>query len=84
MPRDSTFYLGCLRKRIAILSQSEKIEHAQESGLVPSGEVDLIFSSSPIGVIRGLFNEEHRGRVLTMFRHPVERLISKFYYLQIA
>ena len=44
----------------------------------------VIFSSAPEKVITALFDENHKGRVLAMFRHPVDRLVSKFFYLQIA
>ena len=44
----------------------------------------VIFSSAPEKVITALFDKDHKGRALAMFRHPVDRLVSKFFYLQIA
>jgi len=32
----------------------------------------------------GLFNENHKGSLFVIFRHPVERAVSMFYYLQHA
>lgn len=45
---------------------------------------DIIFSMLPDMVAMNLFNPTNKGRLLALFRHPVDRLISKFYYLQIA
>lgn len=67
---DTTSYAGILR--------SERLR------LVPSGLVDIIFTSFPNYATPHLYDQNHRGRALGMFRHPVERLASKFYYLQVA
>jgi hypothetical protein len=46
---------------------------------------DVMFSMIPDVVATTLFNPpSNKGRLLALFRHPVDRLISKFYYLQIA
>lgn len=45
---------------------------------------DVMFSMIPDVVALNLFNPSNKGRLLALFRHPVDRLISKFYYLQIA
>lgn len=31
-----------------------------------------------------LYDEFNRGRILALFRHPIDRVVSKFYYLQTA
>ena len=72
----------CLGKRLHILSKAEDIEYAREHKLIEG--IDVVFSSFPNNVIQSLLNQERRGRVLAIFRHPVDRLISKFYYLQVA
>ena len=72
------------QKKIAVLSRPQEILHAEETDHLSSGEVGLIFSMSPGSAIKNLFNEESRARVMAVFRHPVDRLVSKFYYLQIA
>ena len=53
-------------------------------GMLPTNQYKVLITSGPSHIIRELLNEEHPGRVLSMFRHPVDRLISKFYYLQVA
>ena len=66
------------------ITSKEGIEKARSWGLVESELVDVIFSPVPVPVIQNLFSESHQGRAFVMFRNPVERLISKFYYLQVA
>jgi hypothetical protein len=60
------------------------ILRAERLGLVPSGLANLIVAANLNFAIEHLYDEDHKGRVLAMFRHPVERLISKFYYSQIS
>lgn len=77
-------YYQCVGKIITTESHSRDILAAREAGLVESGRVDVIFSSNPNFAIQQLFDSQHRGRAMAVFRHPVERLVSKFYYLQMA
>lgn len=65
-------------------TQSSELGRATELGLVPSGVADLIVTSDLSFSLEHLYDEPYRGRVLAVFRHPVERLVSKFYYLQEA
>jgi hypothetical protein len=58
--------------------------NAKKNGLIASGFVDMIFSSFPQLAARHLLDPEHKGTAFVMLRHPVDRLISKFYYLQVA
>jgi len=60
------------------------IIRAEELGLVPSGKVDMIFTSDINFAADHLFDSQHKGRILAFFRHPIDRLASKFYYLQTA
>lgn len=60
------------------------VERARRLGLVPSGLVDMIITSNPTYVVENLFDEGHKGRALALFRHPVDRLVSQFYYLRKA
>jgi len=60
------------------------ILRAKRLGLVPSGLAGIIFTSFPNFAIEHLYDESNKGRALGMFRHPVDRLVSKFYYLQVA
>lgn len=68
---------------VDVLSQ-EGILRARDLGLVPSKKADLIITMDVMFAGEHLFDEEHRGRILAVFRHPVERLISLFYYLRVA
>lgn len=45
---------------------------------------NVIFSMIPDMVATNIFNPMNKGRLLVLFRHPVDRLVSKFYYLQTA
>lgn len=60
------------------------ILRAEELGLVPSGIADLIVTTNLNFALEHLYDNMHKGRVLALFRHPVDRLISKFYYSQAA
>lgn len=60
------------------------ILRAERLGLVPSGVAELIFTSFPNYAVTHLYDEQHKGRALAIFRHPVDRLVSKFYFLQVA
>jgi len=60
------------------------IMKAKRLGLIKSGLADLIFTSDPSFAIAHMYDKDHKGRVVGLFRHPVERLVSKFYYLQMA
>ena len=58
------------------------LNRAKNMGLVHSGLVDMIITSDITYAVENLFDESHKGRVLGLFRHPIDRLVSKFYYLQ--
>lgn len=60
------------------------ILRAEQMGLVPSGIADLIVNTSFNFALEHLYDGEHQGRVISLFRHPIERLVSKFYYVQQA
>ena len=60
------------------------ILRAKKIGLVQSHTTDLIFTMEPNFAGRELYDEENKGRFLALFRHPVERAFSMFYYLQTA
>jgi hypothetical protein len=64
----------------------EGILRAQKLGLASSKDpkVDLIVSMEFDFAVSHLFDESNRGKVFAMFRHPVQRLESLFYYLQKA
>ena len=62
----------------------EGMLRAEELGLVPSGKADIIFAMEVSFAGDHLFDAQHKGRMLGLFRHPIQRLVSKFYYLQTA
>ena len=61
------------------------IAHAQKLGLVGSGLSDVAMSSY-IHEMAGLFEhpDAPKGKMFAVFRHPVERMVSDFYYMQKA
>lgn len=60
------------------------IERAAELQLIPSRVADIVFSPLLHESLDLLFSSEHRGRMFAMIRHPVDRVVSLFYYLQNA
>lgn len=60
------------------------ILRAKKLGLVQSHTTDMIFTMEPQFAGQELYDEENRGRFLALFRHPVDRALSMFYYLQTA
>mmetsp|Transcript_20585 Transcript_20585/g.31768 ORF Transcript_20585/g.31768 Transcript_20585/m.31768 type:complete len:356 (-) Transcript_20585:68-1135(-) len=72
-------------KTVNVDTVSEKgILRAEEMGLVASGKADIIFAMDVNFASSHLFDRLNKGRILSIFRHPVDRLASKFYYLQSA
>jgi Sulfotransferase family len=57
------------------------LHRAAELGLIPSRQVDVILTPH-VREATQLFDEHHRGRLFTMFRHPVERVVSLYYFLR--
>ena len=52
------------------------ILRAKKMGLVPSGMADMIVTSNNLNfAMEHLYDEFHKGRVLALFRHPVDRLV---------
>jgi hypothetical protein len=62
----------------------EGIDRAGKMGLVQSHKSDLIFTMEPAYAGEKLYDEDNKGRFLALFRHPVDRALSMFYYLQTA
>lgn len=57
------------------------IECAGRQGLVQSGIVDFIASGKLLEAAEHIYNQEHRGRLFSVFRHPIERMVSMKEYL---
>lgn len=60
------------------------IERASRFNLARSGKADLVVSPLPHDVTSKLFLKQHKGRCFTIFRDPIDRVVSLFYYLQNA
>ena len=56
---------------------------AKAANLVPSHSHDMLMSALFHPAI-DLFDSENKGRAFAMFRHPVDIVISTYYYLQTA
>lgn len=59
------------------------IKHAKSLGLASSGLADMIVMHR-LHEGSELFDPNYRGRVFAIFRNPVHRAVSMFYYLQNA
>lgn len=59
------------------------IERAKKLGLAQSGKAECIVSPL-LYDIETVFSPSHKGRIFTIFRHPLERATSMFYYIQVA
>lgn len=57
------------------------IQRAQDLNLVPSGLADVVISPL-IHDATTLFTPTRKGRLFTMFRNPIERAASLFYFIQ--
>ncbi len=66
------------------VSNKEGILHASDLGLVPSDKADIIITTKPEFALGTLFDKSHKGRFLILVREPIDRLVSLFYYLQVA
>jgi len=59
------------------------LKRCKELGLVESNLADFI-ASPYVYELEEIFSPKARGRLFTVFRHPVDRAVSLFYYIQIA
>lgn len=63
------------------MSNPAGIERAKELGVGGWNEVDMV-SSSYLYDGAGIFDPDHKGYMIAMFRHPIERAVSLFYNLK--
>jgi len=59
------------------------IARAKRLGLAQSGLADIVITSH-VHEISEIFTPSNRGVMFSLFRHPIQRVISLFYYLQTA
>jgi len=62
----------------------EGIQRAERLGFKEHPLGDLVVTPLPGPVVDKLFSPHHKAVLLTFMRHPVDRAISQFYYLQKA
>jgi len=55
----------------------EGIKDAKKYGLLEKGVVNVVTSSNPYSAA-ALFSSDHRGRMFTILRHPIERIVSSY------
>lgn len=60
------------------------IERAEQQGLVTMPMLNFIVSGRLIEAADHIFTPNHRGRLFSIFRHPVERMVSMKEYLATA
>lgn len=66
------------------LSNKEGIFKAQRWDLVPSKQAHIIVTPLLHDATSMLFSHSHKARLFLVIRHPLERVVSLFYYLQNA
>mmetsp|Transcript_16381 Transcript_16381/g.24291 ORF Transcript_16381/g.24291 Transcript_16381/m.24291 type:complete len:338 (+) Transcript_16381:141-1154(+) len=64
-------------------SKIEGVFRAKNLGLAESGLADVVFSPFP-PIATAMFTPSHQARFFALFRHPIERAVSLFYYHQVA
>jgi len=60
------------------------LEHAGRHNLAASRLADIVSSAYVSEASSRLFSKRYKGKMFALFRHPIDRLVSKFYYLQTA
>jgi hypothetical protein len=63
------------------ISTSQGIERAVQMGFASTNLVDVAISSL-LHDSAPLFSPTKKGKIFTMFRHPVDRMVSMFYFMQ--
>ena len=64
-------------------SSPDGLRRAREMGLAQSGLADIVIAQN-LHETADLYTPEYRGRFFALFRHPIDRAVSLFYYRQIA
>lgn len=57
------------------------IQRAAEIGLIPSRIVDVVLTPH-VREAAKLFDTHHKGRLFALFRNPVDRVVSLYYFLR--
>jgi len=59
------------------------IQRAKDMGFADAGLADVVVSPF-VYEMNDLFTDTAKGRFFSVFRHPIDRAISMFYYIQVA
>lgn len=65
------------------VTTTDGIARAKSMGFADAGLADVVVSPF-VYETNDLFTSTAKGRMFTVFRHPVDRAISMFYYIQVA
>lgn len=65
------------------VTKREGLAHAGTLGLAESAVADVVISGYIHQTAR-IFNKRNKARMFTLMRHPLQRTVSEFYYVQIA
>ena len=57
------------------------IQRAADIGLIPARIVDVVLTPHVRDAAK-LFDKHHKGRLFTLFRNPVDRVVSLYYFLR--
>ena len=60
----------------------EGLERAMKFDIASSQDLDLIVTPYIFQASDSLFNAENQGRFIVLFRHPIDRAVSMYYYLR--
>ena len=60
------------------------MERAKKLGLAESRLAEVLFTPLLIETADIILDKNHKGRMFAMFRHPLDRAVSQFYYLRHA
>ncbi|KAL3807491.1 hypothetical protein ACHAXA_003982 [Cyclostephanos tholiformis] len=82
--RLETFVLDDARYVNVDTTTDEGIERASRLGLAQSRLADVVISPHFRDVSSRVFSSRHPGRMFALFRHPVDRAVSMYYYLSKA
>jgi hypothetical protein len=65
------------------VTKRDGLDHGYALGLAESALADVIITGFPVQVA-SIFNPHNKARMFTLLRHPFQRVVSEFYYVQIA
>jgi len=77
-------YYACMHLAVDLdTTRPDGIDRAIDIGMAENGSTDIAVTMYA-GLAAKMFTPEYRGRPFVLFRHPIDRMASLYYYLQIA